>query len=113
MAVDASPSNWLGAGYSLGTNQAIFNTSNHGTPCLSEVTNAQANASTGDVRQLIMGILDKLYAKYLTTVAGTDRPTKMTMFRSASENENGQIVRTFQISFITDESTPQQVDSET
>lgn len=111
MAFAKAPSTWLGAGYSLGTNQAIFNTSNHATPCLVECSNTDANATTGDIRQLMFGILEKLYGTW-TATAGVDRPTKMIVSRSTSEDQDGNLIRTFIVTMTLNGSTPMTIVTE-
>ncbi len=98
MAFSPVPTTWLGAGYSLGTNQAIFNTANHGTPCLSELTTTDANATTGNIRSIAFAFCDKLYKTWVA-VAAADRPTRMTISRSTSEDASGNIVKDFTFRF--------------
>lgn len=108
---DRSPSAWLGPNYSLASSVAKFNTSNNASPCLSELDDTHANASTGDIGQVLMALLDKCYTHYIGLAAG-DKPTKMTLARSMSEDQNGNPVRIYNLTFILDEAVTMLVDGE-
>lgn len=110
MAYSQKPSDWF-ANYSLGSSQAKFNTSTNGSPTLSEVSDTTANATTGDVRQLLWAILNHAYTYYLG-LAGADRPQKMVMNRTTSEDANGNVNRTISVTWIMDETMTNTVDSE-
>lgn len=98
MAFSPVPTTWLGAGYSLGTNQAIFNTAAHATPCLAELTNADGNATTGNIRSIAFAFCDKMYKSWVATAAA-DRPVRMTISRATSEDASGNIVKDFTFRF--------------
>ena len=103
MAFDPAPSTWLGAGYSLGTNQAIFNTSTHGTPCLASCSSTNANATTGDIRTIVFAFCNKIYKSWVAT-ASADRPARMTVTRNSSEDSGGHLVRDFSFRFYLSDS---------
>jgi hypothetical protein len=57
---------------------------------LDEVTDTEANATSGDSRKVIFGLLEYLYNTYNTTPAA-DRPTKLNISRSGSVLSDGTI----------------------
>ena len=64
-----------------------------------EITAAEADGTTGDMRKCIYALLAKFYAFWLT-IAVADRPVNMTIYRSTSTNDvTGEITQTFQIQF--------------
>lgn len=122
MALDVTPVTWLGAGYALTSSDTgeapnvvsvrkISFTIDGDTTveALPQVDATEANATTGDVRRLIFGIIDGLYAKWLIRVAAaaaaptTDPlPTKMTIYKSTSTNDStGEVTRTYTFQFKT------------
>lgn len=106
MAYDAKPSTWLGAGYSLASNAITMNTNDAGSnKTLTELTDAEANATTGDVRKLFYALVEKMYAAYMAQ-ASADRPTKMAIVRSTSINDTaGSGVRSYTFTFYLDTGT--------
>jgi len=99
MAFDKKPSTWLGAGYAVASNSARFNTSSSGTACLTEVTDAQADPTTGDIRILSRAILFKLAAVWAATAAA-DRPAKMRLTkRSGLNTTTGTVTEAYEIEF--------------
>jgi hypothetical protein len=99
MAFDAKPSTWLGSGYSVASNAAVFNTSSHGTPCLTQLTDAQANATTGDIRIVARALLFKLAAAWDAT-AVANRPGKMRIRKTSGLNSvTGTVTETYNIEF--------------
>lgn len=116
MALDVTPVTWLGPGYSVGTGTITFGTLDHVTPAnrtfpaLSDAGDADETApATGDIRKLLFGIVDGLYAKWLLRVAaaaadpaGDPLPAKMTMYKSTSTNDTtGEVTRVYTLSFKT------------
>ena len=64
-----------------------------------QLTAAEANSATGDIRKFIYALLDKFYAKWLT-IAAADRPAMMTIYRSTSVNDvTGETTQTYQFQF--------------
>lgn len=100
MAFDSKPSTWLGAGYTLASSVAGFTTATSGgTVCLSELTDTEANATTGDIRKLMYAVCEKFWQAYNGT-ATADRPAKMRIFRSTSSNDAaGTESRSYTITF--------------
>lgn len=73
-----------------------------GTGLLAEVTDAEANASSGDWRKVCFGLVEMIYKKW-TLTAIADRPTKMAVSRSSSVDEaTGQITKYYTFSFVTE-----------
>lgn len=50
-----------------------------------QLTAAEADGSTGDIRAIVHAILERLWAKW-NSLAAADRPTQMTINKSASTN---------------------------
>jgi len=99
MAYDAKPSTWLGAGYAVASNAAKFNTSSSGTACLTQVTDAQADPTTGDIRILARALLFKLAAAWDAT-AVADRPTKMRLTKRSGLNPaTSTVTETYELEF--------------
>lgn len=64
-----------------------------------ELTDAEANASTGDVRKVFYALCEMMWQAYNNT-ASADRPAKMRIFRSTSSNDAaGSETRSYTISF--------------
>jgi len=64
-----------------------------------EITAAEADGATGDMRKCIYALLAKFYAFWLT-IPVADRPANMTIYRSTSTNDvTGEITQTFQFQF--------------
>lgn len=104
MAFAKAPSGWLGAGYSVsgsGTTAAInFGISGNTNPTLPEITAAEANASTGDIRMIYYGIVEQLYQSYLAK-ATADRPNRMAISKSSNvDATTGLITTNYTIQFV-------------
>jgi hypothetical protein len=68
---------------------------------VSELTAAEADASTGDSRKVVYALLEKLHAWY-TALAVGDRPGKLTVNRGSTVNEiTGEITRNYYIQIVT------------
>lgn len=66
-----------------------------------ELTAAEADAATGDIRKIAFALLDKLYDAWMGKAAA-DRPTKWTMDRqSSADDAAGTLTRTFVARFVT------------
>ena len=96
MAYDDVPSGLFGDNYAFSTpNITISNADNP------SVTDAEANATTGDSRRILFGLLQDMYTRF-NTIDAADRPTKMTFLRSTSVNDiTQQGTVTFTIRFTT------------
>lgn len=103
-----NPGEWFGAGYSLASNAITMNTNDAAAnKTLTELTDAEANATTGDSRKVIYALAEAFYAKY-NSLATADRPTQMQIYRSTSSNDiTGETTRTYTLVFKV---TPTDVD---
>ena len=104
MAFNATPSGWLGAGYTLsgsGTTAAVnFGISGNTNATLPEITTAEANATTGDIRKIYYGIVEQLYQSYLAK-ATADRPNRMAISKSSNvDATTGFITTNYTIQFV-------------
>ena len=104
MAFSATPSGWLGAGYTLsgsGTSAAVnFGISGNTNETLPEITTAEANATTGDIRKIYYGIVEKLFQSYLAK-ATADRPNRMSLSKSSNvDATTGLITTSYTIQFV-------------
>jgi len=100
---DKSPAAWLGAGYNSSTGKIELNTNSAFTnKLLTELTDAEADETTGDIRKLLFGILDGLYTQFNSknsALATADRPQRITFTRNSYVNEaTGLINRSYNIS---------------
>jgi hypothetical protein len=69
-----------------------------------ELTEAEADGTTGDIREVVYAFLEAIRVKYLAT-ATADRPTKMTVNRSTFVDEStGVVTRTYSVAFTLEES---------
>ena len=106
MAFNATPSGWLGAGYTLsgsGTTAAI-NFGISGNTAVGEafpqITSAEANASNGDIRKIYYGIVEQLYQAYLGK-ATADRPNRLSLSKSSNvDSTTGLITTNYTIQFV-------------
>ena len=65
---------------------------------LYEVTDTEANASTGDWRKVLFGIMEMIYYKW-TGTATEDQPSKVSVSRSSSvNNTTNEITRRYTVS---------------
>lgn len=67
-----------------------------------ELEASEAAATTGDIRKVILALVDKFYDIYNGTAAA-DKPNKMQIYRSTSVNDvAGTTTRTYTFSFTVD-----------
>lgn len=93
------PSTFFGAGYTYAANQITLNTAAHATPLLAQVDAAEANATTGDYRRIVFGVLEMLHAKF---AAATPVASKIAVLRSTYEDTlTGEFVRTYTVTVRT------------
>ena len=93
MAFSAVPTTWIPNWSEDGTNISV--------PIASfpELTAAEADATTGDIRKIYFAIVEQLRIKWLATPAA-DRPGKMTFNSSVTvNNETGIVTRTYTVGF--------------
>jgi|LakMenEpi03Aug12_release.lakeMendotaPanAssembly.Ray.scaffolds.fasta_scaffold454758_1 hypothetical protein len=94
MAFDKTPSNWL-TGYSHTGNVCTFNTAGALTDVtFPELTNAEADEATGDIRKIIFAVLEGIHTKWTATPAA-DRPSQVTLQRSSVINADNSITHTY------------------
>ena len=99
MAFSATPSGWLGAGYTVsgsGTTAAInFGISGNTAvgEALPEITSSEANATTGDIRKIYYGLAEKMYQSYINK-ATADLPNRMTFSKSSNVNSTTGLITT-------------------
>lgn len=74
-----------------------------------ELTAAEADGATGDIRKIVWAITEKLYQEF-NSRAVADRPTKMNITKSSSINTTTNVVtNTFVFTFQTAVSTQEVV----
>lgn len=101
MAFNDAPSDWLPNGYSLDSNLVRFKTATGGTGvALPELTDAQADPTTGDIRQVMYAIC-AAFAQAWESKATADRPTRMTISRTTSTAREGVLSHSFTFRFDT------------
>lgn len=95
MAFNPAPSNWLGAGYVLTSNSIGFNTNDSATnKTLTQLTTAEANASSGNIREVIFAMVEAFYQAYVSKDVA-DRPTKLSISRNGTTTVSGNINYTY------------------
>jgi len=88
MAFDKSPSAWLGAGYTTGTDTIILTTRNAaGAKCLIELDNGEAQADDGDIRAIVHALCEAIFVAWKAQAA-EDLPARMTMTRRITAAPN-------------------------
>ena len=95
MAFNPAPNAWIPSISEDGTNITV--------PIASfpELTAAEADGTTGDIRKFVFAVCAKLHAQWVAT-AEADRPARMTIFRSTNVNEStGDMTRSFTFQFST------------
>ena len=85
MAFDAKPSTWIANWSEDATNITVP------IATFTEMTAAEADATTGDIRKVVFAILEHLWGIWYATAAA-DRPAKMTMDRSISIDDGSGVV---------------------
>lgn len=94
------PNQVLPSGYTAGTGTIEFTTGT--SSLLPELTDAETDAASGDFRRLMYGLMEGLYQKY-TDIPEADRPTKLLIGRSTTENSTTQeFSRTYSFQFQLD-----------
>lgn len=67
---------------------------------LPELTAAEADAASGDIRKILYALMEKLYAVWAAQEVA-DRPTKFTLTRATSVNdETGLITRQYVVTLV-------------
>jgi hypothetical protein len=87
MAISVVPSTWLGAGYSADSagHTVAFHTNDAASDkTLVQLTDAKANAATGDVRNVFFALCYCFYHAWVTQLAANNRPLNINFSRSVS-----------------------------
>lgn len=102
MAFNKSPSTWLGAGYGLAANKVTLTTATAGSNVLlTKLTDAEADPSSGDVRDVLWAICYAFYAKWDAVIPG-NRPSKMKLVKTVQANaDNVTQTETYTFVFTT------------
>jgi hypothetical protein len=96
MPFNPAPSLWIGTSYAADATDISVPIAT-----FDELTAAEADETTGDIRKLVFALCDHLYQKWLATDSA-DRPARMTIFRSTNVNEaTGEMTRSFTFQFLT------------
>jgi hypothetical protein len=96
MAFDKTPTTWIANWSEDGTNLSV--------PIASfpELTAAEADGATGDIRKILFALLEKMWAAWNAKAAG-DRPGRMVLSKSSNVNAaTGQLTTVYQVSFTVD-----------
>jgi hypothetical protein len=103
MAANVQPTKYFGAGYAVDpVNHLVkFNTNDAASnKILSQLTDAQANASTGDARQIILAMLEACYQAYVAQVNANNKPKQMSLQRIVSTDSSGNLTITITGTFV-------------
>jgi len=93
MAFDETPTTWIPDWSEDGTTISIP------LATFAELTAAEADATTGDIRKILYALCEKFYDSWNNTVTA-DRPTRMTIYKSSSPNvSTGITTHTYQFRF--------------
>lgn len=93
MAFDPKPPTWLPGWSEDGTNITLPIAS------LPELTAAEADADTGDIRKVMYALMSKMQAVW-DALPSADRPTRMTLYHTASvDPTSGIITHSFTATF--------------
>ena len=96
MAFDKTPTTWLSSWSEDATNITVP------IATFTQLTAAEADASTGDIRKIVWAILEKLYQTY-NALPTADRPAKWTISKSASVNTTTNVVtNSFVVTLLTE-----------
>lgn len=96
MAFTDTPTLWISSWSEDGTT-ASFDLAD----LTEELTAAEADAATGDWREIVWSILNHTY-KYYDGLADENKPTKFTIEKSVSLQANDQLLNTFTVKVYTD-----------
>jgi hypothetical protein len=101
-----TPGEFFGAGYSLGSNKVSLETATSGgTPVLTQLTDTDANATTGKTQQVVTALVEACYAKYIA-IPAADRPTNLRITRQSGVNDTtGTRTVNYIVTVVVDAST--------
>lgn len=100
MAFTAVPSAWLGAGYtvSTGSHTISLTTNTAGSnKILTELTDAEADPTTGDIREIARALAKALYDAYVAQT--TNVPNRMQIFKQSGATAAGHVLETYTFTF--------------
>lgn len=104
MAFDDTPTTWIAGIAENGTILSFPLTS------FPELTAAEANGTTGDIRKIVWALMEKMYQEY-NDAATADRPTNWTVTKSATVNATtGVVTNIFTNTIYTEVLTQEVVD---
>jgi len=107
MAFVKTPTTWIPGWSENGTDITITTLST----AFPQLTAAEADAATGDIRKILFAICEKIWTVW-NALATADKATKMTVNRSSFVNETtGLITRTYTFQFVT-ATTGEEVEAE-
>lgn len=86
MAVDLAPASWIASWSEDGTDVTFPIAS------LPELTAAEADGTTGDIRKVMFALLEHLWTEWAALPA-EDRPVQMTLTKSVSQNTTSGILQ--------------------
>jgi len=96
MAFDKTPTTWISSWSENGTYITVPIAS------FSELSAAEADADTGDIRKIAFAIIEHLWDTY-NGLASADRPTKMTVAKTATVNTTyNKLTSRYTFTFETD-----------
>lgn len=93
MAFDKIPTTWLANWAEDGTDITLPLAS------LTELTAAEADAATGDIREIMYAILTQIFSVYDALIVA-DRPTQMVITRSSVVNGDQTITYDYNFKFV-------------
>lgn len=104
MAATIAPPDWI-ASWSEDGDDVTFPIAS-----IPELTAAEADATTGDMRKVLFAICDQMYEVY-NALETASKPTKMTIYRSTSTNDlTGAVTKSYQFVFSVDVGSVEVVD---
>ena len=86
MSFDKTPTNWFESWSEDGTYITVP------LATFPEMSAADADAATGDIRKIMFAILEKFYSVYLAT-ATADRPVKLTVTKTATADMVRSVIK--------------------
>jgi hypothetical protein len=104
----ATPSGFFGGGYSLTASEVKLTTATHADPkLLTKLSDADANATTGDWRDICRALCYMMFDKWEDVSSG-NLPVKARFSKNTVAQGNGTLQETYTFVYYT-ESDPQEV----
>jgi len=98
MAFNPAPSSWLGAGYTYASNAITMTTAAGANAVLTELTAAEANATTGDVREVFFAMCEAFWQSWDAKVSA-DRPVRMSISKQSTIDSSGNLIHNYGFNF--------------